>query len=285
MSQNKTTEIFYFSGTGNSLFVAREIAKGIPNSILTPIVACVEQNLCRSDAETIGIIFPVHALTIPILVYKFVKKLEIDNANYIFSIATREGTVFKGFTRIESLLRKKKKELTARFIINMYGNDSRHKYVVPKDEILKRIEYDVLKYIQEILEILNKKMKHKDIDTCVLFQTSNNKIKSWFIETLVLFLMENADKFGGVNYFYHDKNCNGCGICEKVCLSKKIKLQNMEPVWNKNKLCYMCFACLNFCPKESIQILSILGVESFSEENGRYPHPYATVKDMENQKT
>ena len=97
MKQDVLTEIFYFSGTGNSLFVAREISAGIPNSIITPIVACVAQNKCKSDAEVIGIVFPVHALTIPIIVHIFLRKLEIRNSKYIFSVATREGTVFKGF--------------------------------------------------------------------------------------------------------------------------------------------------------------------------------------------
>lgn len=284
MIQDISTEIFYFSGTGNSLFIAKEVSKGIPNSIITPIVACVAQNKCKSDAEVIGLVFPVHALTIPILVHIFLRKLEIRNAKYIFSIATREGTVFKGFKRINSILRRKKKELHSTFIINMCGNDSRHKYIVPKEDDIKRIENDVLANIQIILEIVNQKKQYNVVDSSVLFPTSNNKIKSWLIEALVIFLMENADKFGGANYFYHDKNCNGCGICEKVCLSKKIEIKNNEPVWSKNKLCYMCFACLNFCPKQSVQIHSIPGVESFSEQNGRYPHPYATVKDIEYQK-
>ena len=167
----------------------------------------------------------------------------------------------------------------------MCGNDSRHKYIVPKEDDIKRIENNVLANIRVILEIVNKKNQYKVVDSSVLFPTSNNKIKSWFIESLVIFLMENADKFGGVNYFYHDKKCNGCGICEKVCLSKKIEIKNNEPVWSKKNLCYMCFACLNFCPIKSVQIHSIPGVESFSEKNDRYPHPYATVKDMEYQKT
>jgi ferredoxin len=284
IKQDISTEIFYFSGTGNSLFVAREISKGIPNSIITPIVACVSQKKCKSDAEVIGIVFPVHALTIPIVVHIFLRKLKIHNTKYIFSVATREGTVFKGFNRIESILRRKKKKLNSKFVINMCGNDSRHKYIAPKEDDIKRIERNVLDNIRIILEIVNQKKQYRMVDSSVLFPTSNNKIKSWFIETLVIFLMENADKFGGANYFYHDKNCNGCGICEKVCLSKKIENKNNEPIWNKKTLCYMCFACLNFCPKKSVQIHSIPGVESFSETNDRYQHPYTTVKDMEYQK-
>ncbi|GAH26880.1 unnamed protein product [marine sediment metagenome] len=53
------------------------------------------------------------------------------------------------------------------------------------------------------------------------------------------------------NYFYADSKCTGCGICEKVCLSQKIKMINKKPVWQKNVKCYLCYACLNYCPEQS----------------------------------
>ena len=33
-----STEIYYFSGTGNSLFIAKELQKRLPDSMLIPIV-------------------------------------------------------------------------------------------------------------------------------------------------------------------------------------------------------------------------------------------------------
>jgi MinD superfamily P-loop ATPase len=93
-----------------------------------------------------------------------------------------------------------------------------------------------------------------------------------------------SEYIGGVNYFYHDNKCNGCGICEKVCLSKKIKIVEKKPIWQRNVLCYMCFACLNYCPKKSVQVKNIPGVRSYTTENSRYPHPYAAVNDISAQK-
>jgi len=114
--------------------------------------------------------------------------------------------------------------------------------------------------------------------------TSNNPISAYLIEKLVLAGMTVAEYIGGVNYFYHDSHCTGCGICEKVCLSRKIKMMDQKPTWQKNILCSMCFAFLNFCPAKSVQISDIPGVKSNTLENGRYPHPYATVKDISSQK-
>ncbi len=36
------TDILYFSGTENSLFVAKAMAKRIPNSGVRPIIACLK---------------------------------------------------------------------------------------------------------------------------------------------------------------------------------------------------------------------------------------------------
>ncbi len=47
----------------------------------------------------------------------------------------------------------------------------------------------------------------------------------------------------------------------------------------------MCYACLNFCPAQSVQINDIPGiVKSYTRTNGRYSHPYATVKDIAREK-
>ena len=86
------------------------------------------------------------------------------------------------------------------------------------------------------------------------------------------------------NYFYIDSNCAGCGLCERVCLSNRIKMVEKKPEWDDKILCFMCYACLNFCPAKSIQINSKWYMKSYTTIQDRYSHPYATVKDIENQK-
>jgi ferredoxin len=82
-----------------------------------------------------------------------------------------------------------------------------------------------------------------------------------------------------------DLKCTGCGICEKVCPSSKIKIVDATPIWQCKVDCYFCYACLNFCPNQAIQIHSQIYMKSFTTEKGRYPHPYAGVIDMVAQKT
>lgn len=81
-------------------------------------------------------------------------------------------------------------------------------------------------------------------------------------------------------HFYADTNCNGCGICEKVCLSEKIALVDDRPVWRVEAKCYASFACINFCPRQAIQIRSRFPVQSCTTETGRYPHSSVRHKDI-----
>jgi flavodoxin len=52
------TEIYYVSGTGNSLHVARELRKRTPEAKLTPIVRLLHQDIIKTGADTIGFVFP-----------------------------------------------------------------------------------------------------------------------------------------------------------------------------------------------------------------------------------
>ena len=278
-------EIYYFSGTGNSLFIAKELQKRIPGSVLIPIVSLLDDRMIQTKGKTIGLVFPVHALTIPIAVKRFIRKTDFSSSEYLFAVATREGTIFRGFEKIDQLLRKKNRKLDAHFVLNMYNNESRHEgYKIPTESDILSFEKAALQKLDFIQNIINNKMTSREKDSDYTIGFDHHPIMNYLLEKTVLTGMAVSEYIGGVNYFYSDSKCIGCGICEKVCLSGKIKMIDKKPVWQKNVLCYMCFACLNFCPEKSVQISDIPGVKSYTMENGRYTHPYATIKDICEQK-
>ncbi len=93
-----STEIYYFSGTGNSLYVARDIAEKT-NGKLISIPAVMNKQSIKTDANSIGIVFPVymaHLYGIPLIVERFIKKLEDIGSKYIFGISVGiSGSGFK----------------------------------------------------------------------------------------------------------------------------------------------------------------------------------------------
>ena len=68
-----TTSIFYFSGTGNSLMVARHLADSLGDSELIPISKVIDSEIDLTS-EKIGLVFPVHISGIPEIVNTFIQQ-------------------------------------------------------------------------------------------------------------------------------------------------------------------------------------------------------------------
>ncbi|MCP4177142.1 MAG: hypothetical protein GY756_05185 [bacterium] len=274
--------IFYFSGTGNSLFVAKKIQEEIGDSELIPIVKTLQIKNKVINAEKVIIVFPIYALTIPLPVRRFFKEFDF-HSEYISTISTRLGTYFNDFDRIEKYIRSQK--ISSQFIINMGNNDIKVKnYKCPSKAEIAKFEKDAMKEIEKAVEIIRSRKIYKVQDRNFIEPMPFGDYRDKFIWWLIPKLMTFSKLIGGVNYFYINNKCNGCGSCLKVCLSNKISMKDKQPIWNKRILCHMCYACVNFCPLNAIEIASIPGVQSHSHKNDRYSHPYATIKDIQNQK-
>lgn len=283
---NMSTEIYYFSGTGNSLFVAKELQKRIPEAKLIPIVSLLNQDTIKTQAEKVGIIFPLQGPTYPIAVKMFLEKIDLESADYIFAIATRGGTSCRIKEEINKILKKKGKTLNSHFIITMFNNDPKHRndnkeysFRIPSNEEIidkKAVVRARIDDIQAIIE--NREESHKK-DTECLYKYG------FILEQIILLAIKSQESKSIKNYFYTDSKCIGCGLCDKICLSSRIKMKEGKPQWDENTLCYMCYACINFCPVKSIQINSKWYMKSYTATEGRYSHPFCSAKDIQDQKS
>ncbi len=227
-----TTDLYYFSGTGNSFYVAKELQKRIHDSNLIPIAALLKSEIIETTGETVGFIFPCHGLTIPIPLREFLKIISVKSSKYFFAVATRGGTIFRGFPIIEKKLRKQGRSLDANFIINMGMNDPKLKsFTIPTKEELNEIEVNVQRKLDLIQKIITNQEIYQDEIGGVTFSRfgSINYILERFIPFLVHRVAGRVKK-----YFYSDLKCTSCGICEKVCPSGKIKMENDKPNILKN---------------------------------------------------
>ena len=274
-----STEIYYFSGTGNSLHVAEELQKKISDSKLIPIVSLLRNDIIETDAETVGFVFPLHGMTVPIPVKKFIEKVNLKSSKYNFAIVTRGGTKCFAFKKIDKILKRKGKCLDSYFYLNMVSNDPKFEvYDIPTNETIAKMESEIQNQLDLIKEIVVKMEKNRNTDSKFIAPSG------FALERLVLLGMFFAEHIPVKDYFYSDAKCTGCGTCAMVCPSQKIEIIDGKPIWHNKVQCYMCYACLNYCPQQSIQISSKWFMKSYTEKNGRYPHPYASAKDIAKQK-
>ena len=85
------TSLYYFSGTGNCLKVARDLSGKLENAEVISIPKAISNKQLATDADTIGIIYPVYMWGMPLIVVDFINKLMPKESTYIFAIATYGG--------------------------------------------------------------------------------------------------------------------------------------------------------------------------------------------------
>lgn len=277
-------EIYYFSGTGNSLYVARELQERIPETKLIPIVSLLNEDVIETKGETIGFVFPIYVSSTPDPVRRFLKKIDLKPTQYVFAITTNSGYPGKVNIYLEKLLKKRGKSIDSYFSLKMMGNSPKGlmpSFMIVQDwasritkETISALDYEVQNKLDNIHKVIINKEKNMGKD-------NPNPLNFFmkYVDRLLQLPVEWASEYTNPKInFYADSTCTGCNLCEKVCLSKKIKMDNGKPLWQKGIKCYYCYACFNFCPEQSIL------VKNYTYKDGRYCHPNVTAKDITEQK-
>ena len=111
--------IFYFSGTGNSRYVAKHLAT-LTNDTYLPITS---NELLPTDDKRIGIVFPVHAWSAPIVMEEFLRtklpQLIVQTNPYIYMVCTCGDDIGKTHRIVSELLQKNGHKLSAAFSLIM----------------------------------------------------------------------------------------------------------------------------------------------------------------------
>jgi flavodoxin len=79
--------IFYFSGTGNSLIVAKTIVKELGNSEIVSMAKSEKYSFTK-PYDTIGFIYPTYYWRLPKKVAAFIKNIEFNSMAALSVIAS-----------------------------------------------------------------------------------------------------------------------------------------------------------------------------------------------------
>ena len=253
------TTIYYFSGTGNSLKVAKDIAIGLSD---TEVVQICRNNIeiDNTASNRIGIVFPVYVAGMPLLVKEFIEKLKIQKDSYVFTVVTFGASAGASIAQLEKLLMHKGIELSAAFKMKMPGN-----YQVMYAPFSKEKQNELFKNEEEKIMGIIESIKNSET-------VKLNGIGNAIIKTVSGVMYKSFSPYEKDKNFWTDYKCNGCGICEEVCPAKNIKMNEGTPQW-QNK-CEQCVACLQWCPQKSIQYKKV------TIKRGRYQHPEIKVKEL-----
>lgn len=234
--------IIYFSATGNSLYVAKQLAKDGERLIFIP--EAIDKEIYEYDVEegeNVGIISPTYNWTIPSIVEEFLQKLKLnyDHKTYIYYVGTFGTTTGAAAAMANQLMKAKSCPFDATFDVKMpdtwtpiYDLSDKEKV----QEINRKADEQILKLKEQIENQISGKHMHLTMPYAI--GVMGKKIydsKTRCTENLSL-----------------EDTCIGCGLCAKKCPVHAIEMQDKRPVWVKDK-CTMCLGCLHRCPKFAIR--------------------------------
>ena len=231
-------KVFYFTGTGNSLWIARTLAKRLENAQLLPIGSSPSPEDI-SSASTVGVVFPVYMHRMPWMVADFIRGL--PECGYLYAVAVNAGDVGKAFDYFRGLLSEKGGSLAAGFSVVTPSNYLPFGEAVQgeeRDELLTEAE----KKVEEIASAVARRSSHFD------------RQAGWFRKNVapgLLYSLGHRHIRSMDSSFSVDDNCTSCGICEQLCPAENIVLADGKPTWHHR--CEMCLGCLNLCPESAIQ--------------------------------
>lgn len=259
--------IFYFSGTGNSLYIAKRLADQLGETELVPIAKANQQADITAATETVGFVFPVYFWGLPEIVVNFVQKINLKKASHIFAVLSCGGVTGYAVNHLEELLKAKSKTLNVGCHIVMPGNyiiPSYYKYAYADQGKRKILFEKANEKIREIASAIKEQRNMLKKNGVVL-----NLITRFVNRLFPVFLGEvhSQDK-----KYHADDKCNACGTCEKLCPVNNIVLSEGKPHWQHN--CQQCMACIQLCPQEAIQY------GDQTAHKPRYLHPDISRKDI-----
>lgn len=251
-------KIYYFSATGNSLYVAKRICEEVKTGEVISIPTILDENESIAlEDDVIGFIYPIHCGSVPIVVESFLKKLSSIKASYIFAVGvTGGGGADLSFKHINKILLDKAKlsnHFTVKYISN-YIRAGRNVTEERVNESMRGNEPVIYDISQSIL-----KRDKRDI--------GSNLGADFLMYKMWRDYFKNKDKGFNVN-----ENCIACNLCKEVCPVSNIDLEDGKPVWKGN--CTDCMACINLCPKSAINI----GKKTIKKN--RYKNPKINVVEL-----
>ena len=235
--------ILYFSATGNTQFVARELAERLDDEALNLLdrIRRGDHSPIHSDRPFV-ICSPVYVCEMPRFLADFLRKTPLVGSKDAFFVFTSGG-----YAGISSPL--------ARWIARGKGMRYRGcaELAMPRNYIANDW-YPELDAPEIESRIRNAAGRLDGIASAI---RGGERLKSrhvWLFELLITLPFNPVwcRIRQGVRDFHATDKCVGCGKCAQICPLNKISLVDGRPTWSGVN-CAHCMSCIQNCPVEAIE--------------------------------
>lgn len=234
----KKRVVLYFTGTGNCLYIARQLA-GKEGEILS-IPQLMRKKQFEIEADEIGLVYPIYGHMPPYMVREFIKKAQLK-AEYKFAVLTYGMRKCNAVEIWDGISRK------AGNVFDYIGTIVMVDNWLPNFDMNEQMKID--KHIPENLakitsDLSNRRRWHEPV-TQEEREPHEGFMSLSGLDPEVGFLMK-ADRS-----FRVTDDCIHCGICTYVCPRGNYQLTGQGVKMQGD--CEFCFACIQNCPQRAIQ--------------------------------
>ncbi|MBQ9339104.1 MAG: EFR1 family ferrodoxin [Paludibacteraceae bacterium] len=258
--------ILYFSGTGNCLSVAQQLAEKTNDSIMS-LYDAVNADLTKEDV--IGMVYPTYYFNPPQAVLTLSQQLVLPTNAYVYIVIPCGAQTGDAVWAVRQILKRKCVKVDYCHKVRVpdcsaigFGRD-------PNAQVWKFEKYK--NRITTIADDINARRRANHY--------GNHGIAGWLcalpaIRRKTLPLLQPA---------VNPDKCIGCGTCLRVCPQANITLipQTTNSNNRENSIaligdkCVQCLACVHFCPQQAVEIAGKTTLKLH-----QYHNPNIRLKDM-----
>ena len=247
--------VLYYSGTGNSKFIAKCIASALETDCLN-----LNERIKTGDTssvqteENVILVTPTYAWRIPHIVSGWLGKAELVGAKRIWFVMDCGSEIGNAAKYNRQLAAQKHLRYMGTAQIIMPEN-----YIAmfnaPQKEQARSIVEQAEPALQKALAQVRAGQEFSP-----LRDTRYDRFMSGPVNPAFYRFFVKADAFRATDA------CIGCGKCVELCPLNNIRLENGKPVWGKH--CTHCMACICDCPKEAVEYIEKLNHQYIDLLNG-----------------
>ena len=234
--------VLYFSATGNTEFIAKELAKRLDDECVNLLERIKKQEYTPIHSRKPFVICaPVYVCEIPRFMAKYLKKQSFSGSKDVYFILTSGGYCGPSGLLLKKIFKAKK--------MKCHGHAE---FKMPRNYVASD-SYAMLEKEQVEERIINSYQQLGQVASDIL---AGNKLTArhvFLFETLITlpinplwckYKLKAKD-------FYAKDSCIACGKCERLCPLNNIKMVDKKPVWSTQ--CTHCMACIGNCPVAAIE--------------------------------